>query len=322
MSSRPPDAAVDELLEQLSRSFRLDQRIEGGRLGDILAATIEEARVRPLPDLGEAGDRRAVRRRVEEPLTFLYRPHLFPGMDEALRLGHLVQYHLLPRELPPHASIEAAAVLESYCHLSGDMFGWQGSADGELTLWLLDVSGHGVRAGFAAVVMKLLLAEIEPGLPLIELPQRLEERFQAVRNPEDPLFLYATGVFLRIARDGRLQYVSAGHQPFFLGRVDGTVEAFEPTGMPIALIIGNPWQQGTARLREGDSLLVFSDGLVELRNETDDQFGEHRVADLLRHGGSPAAVAEALLRAAEEFHDLDRLDDDLSIVVLRYVGEP
>ena len=172
MTSYPDNSTVDDLLHLLSQSFLLDERIAGNRLGDLLAETIRDAGRYPLPDLGQAGDRRAVRRDVEEPLTFVYRPHLFPGMDEALRLGHAVQYHLLPRELPPDTPVDAAAVLESYCHLSGDLFGWRGEGNGMLTLWLVDVSGHGVRAGFAAVVMKLLLAEMDLGLPLIEIPRR------------------------------------------------------------------------------------------------------------------------------------------------------
>jgi sigma-B regulation protein RsbU (phosphoserine phosphatase) len=317
MTSYPDDSTVNDLLRQLSKSFLLDEPIAGNRLDELLAETIRDAGRRPLPNLGQAGDRRAVRRDVEEPLTFVYRPHLFPGMDEALRLGHAVQYHLLPRELPPDTPVDAAAALESYCHLSGDLFGWRGDSDEKLTLWLIDVSGHGVRAGFAAVVMKLLLAEMDPGLPLTEIPRQLENRFQAVRNPDDSEFLYATGAFLRIANDGGTDYVSAGHQPLLLCREDGSVESLDATGMPIALIAGNPWEGEATRLAEGDTLLLYSDGLVELSNDVGEEFGGDRVADVLRRGGQAPEIADNLLRAIEDFHDLERLDDDLSLIVLQ-----
>jgi sigma-B regulation protein RsbU (phosphoserine phosphatase) len=317
MTSYPDDSTVDDLLGLLSESFLLDERIAGNRLGDLLAETIRDAGRHPLPDLGEAGDRRTVRRNVEEPLTFLYRPHLFPDMDEALQLGHAVQYHLLPRELPPDTPVDAAAVLESYCHLSGDLFGWRGESDGKLTLWLIDVSGHGVRAGFAAVVVKLLLAEMDPGLPLTENPRQLESRFEAARNPDDSMFLYATGAFLRIANDGEIEYVSAGHQPLLLCREDGSVESHYATGMPISLIPGKSWEGGGMRLAKGDTLLLYSDGLVELRNDVGEEFGVDRVADVLRRGGPAPGICDNLLRAIEDFHDLERLDDDLSLIVLQ-----
>jgi sigma-B regulation protein RsbU (phosphoserine phosphatase) len=317
MTTYPEESTVDELLRQLSESFLLDEEIAGNRLGDLLVETIRDAGRRPLPDLGQEGDRRTVRRDVEEPLMFLYRPHLFPGMDEALKLGHAVQYHLLPRELPPDSPVDAAAVLESYCHLSGDLFGWRGESDGELTLWLLDVSGHGVRAGFAAVIMKLLLAEMESELPLTEIPRQLENRFEAIRNPDDTMLLYATGVFLRISRDGDIEFVSAGHQPMLLCREDETVESLPATGMPVALLPGNPWQAGESRLTAGDALLLFSDGLVELCNDVGEEFGVKRVSDVLRRGGPAPEVADNLLHAIEDFHDLERLDDDLSLIVLQ-----
>jgi sigma-B regulation protein RsbU (phosphoserine phosphatase) len=317
MTSYPDDSTVDALIDQLSESFLLDEEIAGAHLGDLLVETIREAGCRPMPELGQHGDRRTVRRDVEEPLTFLYRPHLFPGMDEVLKLGHTVQYHLLPRELPPHSPVDVAAALESYCHLSGDLFGWRGESDGKLTLWLLDVSGHGVRAGFAAVAMKLLLAEMEPELPLTEIPRQLEKRFEAIRNPDDAAFLYATGVFLRIAGDGGIDYVSAGHQPMLLCRKDGTVERLPATGMPVALIPGNLWEGGESRLNMDDTLLLFSDGLVELRNDVGEEFGVDRVSKVLPRGGPAPEIADNLLRAIEDFHDLERLDDDLSLIVLQ-----
>jgi sigma-B regulation protein RsbU (phosphoserine phosphatase) len=228
-----------------------------------------------------------------------------------------VQYHLLPRGLPPDTPVDAAAVLESYCHLSGDLFGWRGEGDGTLTLWLIDVSGHGVRSGFAAVVMKLLLAEMAPGLPLTEIPRQLENRFEAVRNPDDSMFLYATGAFLRIAENGAIQYVSAGHQPLLLCRENGSVESLDATGMPIALLPGGIWEGGETRLAPGDTLLLFSDGLVELRNDVKEEFGVDRVADVLRRGGAAQEIGDNLLQAIEDFHDLERLDDDLSLIVLQ-----
>ncbi len=317
MTSHADDSTVDDLLHQLSGSFLLDEPIAGNRLGDLLAETIRDAGRRPLPDLGQAGDRHTVRQDVEEPLTFLYRPHLFPDMDETLRLGHAVQFHLLPRGLPPDTPVDAAAVLESYCLLSGDLFGWRGEGNGTLTLWLIDVSGHGVRAGFASVVMKLLLAEVDPGLPLTEIPRQLENRFQAARNPDDSTFLYATGVFLRIADDGSIDYVSAGHQPMLLCREDGSVESLESTGPPVALITGALWAGGETRLAKGDTLLLYSDGLVELCNDVGEEFGGDRIADVLRPGGPAPEIADNILHAIEGFHDLERLDDDLSLIVLQ-----
>jgi sigma-B regulation protein RsbU (phosphoserine phosphatase) len=114
-----------------------------------------------------------------------------------------------------------------------------------------------------------------------------------------------------------VDYVSAGPQPLLMCRKDGAVEILHATGKPSALIGGNPWEGRATRLAEGDTLLLYSDGLVELRNDVGEEFGEGRVADVLRRGGPASEIADRLLRAIEGFHDLDRLDDDLSLIVLQ-----
>lgn len=134
---------------------------------------------------------------------------------------------------------------------------------------------------------------------------------------DDSTFLYATGVFLRIADDGSIDYVSAGHQPMLLCREDGSVESLESTGPPVALITGALWAGGETRLAKGDTLLLYSDGLVELCNDVGEEFGGDRIADVLRPGGPAPEIADNILHAIEGFHDLERLDDDLSLIVLQ-----
>ncbi len=96
-----------------------------------------------------------------------------------------------------------------------------------------------------------------------------------------------------------------------------SVESLDANGMPIALIVGSSWEGGATRLGDGDTLLLYSDGLVELPNDFGEQLGEDRVADVLRRGGPASELADRLLRAIEDFHDLERLDDDLSLIVLQ-----
>jgi serine phosphatase RsbU (regulator of sigma subunit) len=85
----------------------------------------------------------------------------------------------------------------------------------------------------------------------------------------------------------------------------------------MALIGGTSWEESSTHLAEGDSLLLYSDGLVELRNDVGEEFAKVRTADVLRRGGSAPEIADNLLRAMADFHDLDRLDDDLSLIVLQ-----
>ncbi len=318
MKAKELEGTIHAVLAKLGTSFRLNQRIGSRSLGDHLEEIIRKAAATEVVEFGVPGDATELSRSAEGVMNFFYRPHLFPGMDPALHLGHLVQYDLLPRELPANSPVEAVAMLESYCHLSGDLFGWLATGDDEITMWVLDVSGHGVRAGFAAVVIKVILGDTDPGVPLTLLAKEVESRFIDARNPDDPGYIYATGVFLRINRSGAVEYLSAGHPPILVKRQAGPVDLFEATAVPLALLPEMETASATLELGPEDSLVVCTDGLLELQNDDGEVFGiEHTVASLAASDGSPCGIYSSLTRAVSDFHDLDRLDDDLSFVALR-----
>lgn len=317
MKADESEPAIRSLLDTLERTFNLDQSFGDRPLGTHLEEIIREAAATETVEFGVPGDAVELRRSAEGAMNFFYRPHLFPGMDPALHLGHLVQYNLLPRRMPADSPVEAAAMLESYCHLSGDLFGWR-STEGVLTAWVLDVSGHGVRAGFAAVVLKLILADTDPHLPLAVLAKEVESRFINARNPEDEGLIYATGVLLRIDSSGVVDYLSAGHPPVMVRRVSGTVDSYPATAVPIAMLPEMETASSSFPLDPGDAVVICTDGLLELQNDEGDVFGlDHTIESIAASDGSPCGIYSNLTRTIARFHDLDRLDDDLSFVAMR-----
>jgi len=317
MTATPADV-IGSLLARLEESFLLDREVTGATLRDRLGRVLRDAAEDDAPGWGSTGDAEVVRRRDVGPLTFLYRPHLFPGMDDDLRLGHRVQYELLPRSLPPSSPVQVTGVLESFCHLSGDVFGWRPGPGGSLTVWLMDVSGHGVEAGLAAVVWKLLIDEADPELPLAELARRIERRFDELRNPEDPTCRYATAVLTRIDPAGRADYLSAGHPPALVVRADGAVEELGPTCLPLALLEGSEREVRSFEMSPGDVLLLGTDGLIDAGELAGESFGLDRVAGVLQGDRADLAdLAVSLYGEVARHADVDRLDDDLSFLLLR-----
>jgi sigma-B regulation protein RsbU (phosphoserine phosphatase) len=319
MADPTPRVVLDGVLEHLADSFRLDHEIGDQTLGSLLETTVQELEGRTLPSWGdESASAPDLVHVADGPLSFAYRPHLFPGMSADLRLGHEVQFHLLPRTLPDRTPVEIAAVLESYCHLSGDLFGWREEPDGRFTVWVVDVSGHGVRAGFAAVVIKLLIASAEPGLPLDELVLWIERRFLEARNPDDRRCLYATGLFVTVNHAGHMRYASAGHPPFLVSRAGGAVTTHEATGPPIALVPGLTHSCRSLDLRPDDLMVMYTDGLVEAHGRGLEAIGVEGLVGVLEGlRGRPSEVAARLVDHLGSTVDVDRLDDDVSFLVMR-----
>lgn len=99
------------------------------------------------------------------------------------------------------------------------------------------------------------------------------------------------------------------------------MERFDSTAVPLALFPEMPTASASLELGPGDSLMVCTDGLLELENDHGQAFGiDHTAASLVASDGSPCGIHSSLTRAVSDFHELDRLEDDLSSVALRLPG--
>jgi sigma-B regulation protein RsbU (phosphoserine phosphatase) len=118
---------------------------------------------------------------------------------------------------------------------------------------------------------------------------------------------------------GRLGYVNAGHNPPLLIRADGKVETLEEGGMVLGIFESVPYADGTAELRPGDTLLVFSDGVTETWSATEEEFGEKGLTDVaLRGRGLDAAGLQSeILRTLEEYAAGTKATDDRTLIVLK-----
>jgi serine phosphatase RsbU (regulator of sigma subunit) len=207
---------MQRLLDDFALTFDLSYRLGDRTLEERIRSLIERIETGFSPEWGTSGDKKEVLNYESSELKFYYLPHLFPGMDQKLRLAHKLQFGLLPTELPEDSFVSLSALMESYCHLSGDLFGWEGLPNGDFFLWLFDVSGHGVQSGTASAVIKTLIdAEPERNDPAVLLANLNETLCSCLRSHVSSLF--ATAIFLRIRRDGTALYGSAGHQPFLVG---------------------------------------------------------------------------------------------------------
>ena len=306
------------LLTSFDRVFDGDHPVAGERLRDAMTAVLDAVEVGEMPEFGSEGDTEFVASKSDGFVRFNYRPHLFPGMDETLRLAHQLQFHLLPRDIPADAPVDVAAVLESYCHLSGDLFGWERLAEGRFLIWIADLAGHGIGAGLCAAVLKVLVARAKERGDVARLAAELDRDLHACKRPGYEA-LYATAFFMVFESDGSASYCSAGHPPALLRRDDGSIEKLEPTSMPIGLIPGQSFKAQNVTLQRGDALLLYTDGLIETTDKEGNMFGAERVHDLFAAPFQrPEEMTARIYGELSSRQDLPRLDDDVTFIVSRF----
>jgi serine phosphatase RsbU (regulator of sigma subunit) len=182
-----------------------------------------------------------------------------------------------------------------------------------LGLVVVDISGHGAVSGILALRCKeLLRAGLREGLEPDEAVQWAAEQ---LGDLGEETFLSAFVAVVDLGT-GDIRYASAGHPPGLLCSPMNALE-LEPTG-PIVGPLAGAWRTDSAALEPGDTLAIYTDGLTEVRNAEDEEFGLERLTDLVCEASRDEADAIAK-RCIDEISSFapGRLRDDVTVVLLR-----
>lgn len=239
----------------------------------------------------------------------------------------------IQRSLLPSSSPIAPGIAFSWCYrpcdeLAGDIFNTRMLEEGQVALYVIDVSGHGVAAALFAVTLSRLLSSSrsESGLAKgdVEAPQSndlapalLAEELN-LRFPFDPhsrqYFTMLYGVL--DTRTHQFRYVSAGHPGPIVVPRQGQPRDLSSSGFPVGLIQGATYQERVVDLQPGDRLFLITDGLVEAENTRREEFGMDRVLQQLRNSRdlSLTEATAQLVKQVESWCGDVRMQDDASVL--------
>ena len=241
------------------------------------------------------------------------------ALETQRQLGIAVQEVMLPAEVP--ASVrEAVQVAVRYLPASdalrvgGDWYDVADLGQGRLAVAVGDVVGHGLRAAavmgqLRSALSALTVADVGPAAAMTALDR-------VARHSPDATASTAVKVVIDPALDLAI-YSSAGHLPPLILRVDGTIHTMDQAlGPPLAVTESvNSRPLGTAVLAQGDTLVLYTDGLVERRGEALDRGIARLAKALVRHRHMDVdALADQLL---SELPPQSALRDDIALIVLR-----
>lgn len=238
-------------------------------------------------------------------------------IDQEMSLARTIQQRLLQTP-PPVPFAEVCAFNQPARSVGGDLYHLALRGDGTLALALGDVSGKGVPAALLMAMLQGLLDLLHDlGQPLGELLPLLHRTLRRY-NPGNRFLTLAAAL---LHPDGGLELVNAGHCPAALLRRDGRIELLQPHGPVLGLLPQSRWGGERRDLEPGDTLVLYSDGISESADSEGTELGVEGVGRCLGAlaGAAPAEIAEALLQAAAAHRGGSEAEDDVTLLVVRYV---
>lgn len=281
-----------------------------------IAQTREQYRKGSRPgSIGAAPKNSRLRRRVlEDHLATVEREN--HDLSRAMYEAAQVQRKLCgPRHFRT-ASYEFASEIFPVRHLSGDFISVI-ELGGDLVFAVGDIAGKGLAAGMwfthvVAIIRRAIAAHGDPAAAL-----SAADRDLFATGLEFPL----TTVFLaRLSpARGELTYSNAGHPPALLIRGNGEVEQLIEGGPVLGAVSGASFVNGRTRFAPRDTLVAYSDGIAESRDESGIEFGGERLVSVAQTFSAlnPSAMLFSILAALETFAGRWHREDDIALAVVR-----
>jgi serine phosphatase RsbU (regulator of sigma subunit) len=266
-------------------------------------------------------DRRASRqaRQQEMKLKLAMLEKQYGDLHTALFEAAQVHRRLCAPRLVRYGHFEIASEIFAVRYLPGDFFTIEETSGG-LILALGDVCGKGLAAGmWTPCLVGLVRAHAAASSEPHTIVAGVNREFCRMHAPLTSLFMARLD-----QASGTVEYCSAGHPPAMLLREDGALELLTEGGMLLGMAGDASFRTGRVELRPDEVLLAYSDGIVESRDGSDQEFGGERLEAHLRgvRTGSSTAVLFSILAALQDFAAPNALTDDTSLVVVRRGSTP
>ncbi len=244
-------------------------------------------------------------------------------MKRDLEIAREIQSWLVPSEPPEIPGAEVAFWTRPQNSVAGDYYDAffptdDAASGGKLLLVMADVAGKSVPAALLMATLQASLHTLaSEGLPLTQLALRLNH-YACAHSLEGRRF--TTGVIGEYdPSTRRLVYVNAGHNSPVVRRANGGIERLESGGLPFGILHEATFVAATVELQPGDTLILFTDGVVEAFNAAGEEFTDLRWISLIRDLPDlpTQATLQYLMQQVGQFVGTTRQSDDITCLVLR-----
>lgn len=244
------------------------------------------------------------------------------ALESELRLAHELQMCLMPHHLPETSfrdQFDLAASMKMAKEVGGDFYDYFLLDDETLCLTIADVSGKGIPA--ALLMTRCFIAFYDLLSSCKNIAHALDRINQKAFGANDACMFVTMFAMLVHLPTGKCRYVNVGHNPPFIMHRDATVESFPfADSLPLGIDAESGYHEETFQLRDGDQILLYTDGVTEAVDAEHRLFGEDRTVRTLTESAQ-ASCSETIANLIQSIRDFVgdvSQSDDTTILSFRW----
>ena len=234
-----------------------------------------------------------------------------------IHLAAEVQQSILPRSVPTVPGFDLAARMYPARTVAGDYYGFILLPSGEIAVVIADVSGKGVAAGLLMPSIEVALRMNAPRFPTTS---DLLQLFNNVVCQVTSGLRFISMFYGKLSPQSHsLEYTNAGHNPPLLIRAGTDPSPLDKGGPVLGMLPDSKYESERISLRQGDVLVLYTDGAVEAENPAGEQYSAERLSRTvsLHLHQSASELVETIYASVIQFRKTTSLADDLTLVVLK-----
>ena len=245
-------------------------------------------------------------------------------ITEEVAKASIIQRELLPPSEQVFDSLTISADLMTSSEIGGDFYDYFRLGNGRIGFVIADVSGHGVQAGMVTTAAKASLHTlIAQG---ITTPAELLGRMNnAILTTARQTLLMTCLIAIVDLETDSITIANAGHNFPYICRAGSLPQRIEEvTSFPLGFEQNCRYEEWTGSFGCGDTLFLYSDGIIECRSAEGEEFGYGRIEQILAHGPDYSAeeLRKRLTEEARKFSCGDSFEDDLTLLIAKKGGAP
>lgn len=242
-------------------------------------------------------------------------------MNQELEIAQSVQKAFLPSRVEQMEGIDIAGICEPAQETGGDYYDMISLGKNRMAIAIGDVSGKGIQAAFYMTFVKGVLHSLST---LILSPLELLNQLNRLFKENATRGTFVSMIYGILEADKRtFTFARAGHNPMLVVRANGDTEWLQSKGIGIGVASSLLFIKGTEefelKLKEGDVAVLYTDGITEMLNISNQFYGEDRLEKIVKgvRKGASSKILDIIISDVTEFKGVAKQHDDMTLVVIK-----